>query len=192
VLLHLVDEVVLIEPVRKFLEEAITNSSTWKGIASKTKGVVFVESPLQDYDNPDAHLENRVVGRSGRELELQLYFSFDVVWCQWCLGHLSDSHLVAFFRKAKTALRDPKKSLMVVKENVCRGEEDGGARTVFDYQDSSLTRYVVIYYDFYAKALNNHYSSDAAWLRLFKEAGLELVADRVQTGFPQELYQVKM
>jgi protein N-terminal methyltransferase len=74
----------------------------------------------------------------------EIGMGFDVIWCQWCLGHLSDVDLVGFFLRSHTALRDKEKgkSLIVVKENVCRDFDDGTPRTVFDDQDSSLTRLV--------------------------------------------------
>jgi protein N-terminal methyltransferase len=64
---------------------------------------------------------------------------FDVIWCQWCLGHLSDPDFVKFLQRAREALRDPASGLIIVKENCC-SEPDGVARTVFDEEDSSLTR----------------------------------------------------
>ena len=67
---------------------------------------------------------------------------FDVIWCQWCLGHLSDEDLVAFFRRCPAALRNKDEGLIVVKENLCQDGDDGSARVSFDEADSSLTRYV--------------------------------------------------
>jgi hypothetical protein len=34
--------------------------------------------------------------------------------------------------------------------------------------------------------------SDLAWKRLFKDAGLTLVREQTQGGFPDEIYEVKM
>jgi len=101
---------------------------------------------------------------------------FDVIWCQWCLGHLSDVDLIAFFRRSHAALRDKEKgkSLIAVKENLCSDLDGGGPRTVFDRQDSSLTR------------------SDKAWKAIFGKAGLKLVREQVQQGLPEGLYEVKM
>jgi len=64
--------------------------------------------------------------------------------------------------------------VVVVKDNLCSGARDGGPRSVFDEVDSSITR------------------SDAAWKKLFKEAGLTLVKEQVQRGLPKGLYEVKM
>jgi protein N-terminal methyltransferase len=72
---------------------------------------------------------------------------FDVIWCQWCLGHLSDTELVAFFKACKEALRSQideedvrTRSLIIVKENVCFDGENGAIRSEFDERDSSVTR----------------------------------------------------
>jgi protein N-terminal methyltransferase len=67
---------------------------------------------------------------------------FDVVWCQWCLGHLSDPDLATFLRRSRAALREPGRSVIVVKENLCNDQPDGGACVTFDHEDSSLTRLV--------------------------------------------------
>ncbi|KIK08310.1 hypothetical protein K443DRAFT_85765 [Laccaria amethystina LaAM-08-1] len=155
VLLYLVSDVVLLEPVDPFVQEALARArsstisadlsrghSSWPGIADQTKSIGA---------------------------------GFDVIWCQWCLGHLNDRDLVAFFRRSHNALRDKAgKSLIVVKENICWDREDGTGESIFDEQDSSLTR------------------SDLAWKDIFKQAGLKLVREKVQEGLPEGLYVVKM
>jgi protein N-terminal methyltransferase len=60
---------------------------------------------------------------------------FDVIWCQWCLGHLNDDELAQFLQRSKKALRDAR-SLIVVKENICREQN-----AIFDEQDSTFTRF---------------------------------------------------
>ena len=80
-----------------------------------------------------------ILGRAGFHSE-QEEGDFDIIWCQWCLGHLSDQELVAFFKRARGALKALADGLIVVKENLCRDEEDGSPRSVFDHEDSSLTR----------------------------------------------------
>lgn len=165
VLLHLFSDIVLVEPVEPFIGEAFRRgraseapSSTyvpasetdthelevvpWKGIHDKSKSVTFIQATLQDFDptNPTAaNPKTKILGRIGHVPHSDdLDDKFDVVWCQWCLGAMSDEDLVDFFRKSKVALRDPTKGLIVVKENTC--SEDGGPRAVFDESDSSLTR----------------------------------------------------
>ncbi|TFK92092.1 DUF858-domain-containing protein [Polyporus arcularius HHB13444] len=203
VLLHLFSDVVLVEPVDIFVNQALrrgkasedpssadkaylpANGATeindlevvpWKGIADKSKSVTFIQATLQDFDpaHPTAVPEKaKVLGRVGYIPPLDdLDSKFDVVWCQWCLGALNDADLVAFFRRSKAALRDPARGLIVVKENTC--SEEGFPRAVFDESDSSLTR------------------SDLAWKECFANAGLKLIYEQTQGGFPEHLYPVKM
>ncbi|EJF65889.1 hypothetical protein DICSQDRAFT_49323 [Dichomitus squalens LYAD-421 SS1] len=200
VLLHLFSDVLLVEPVAPFVREALRRGRAseapapapaptpesagadpdslelvpWKGIADGRKSVTFVQATLQDFD-PTRPGKARVLGRVGRvppAHEDDLGAGFDVVVCQWCLGALSDADLVAFFRKSRAALRDPARGLVLVKENLC--SEEGGPRAVFDESDSTLTR------------------SDLAWKKCFADAGLKVVDERIQRGFPEGLYPVKM
>jgi len=187
VLLHLVHDVVLVEPVDSFIQEAVKRGNesanggvsdptlkTWKGIQDKSKSVVFLQGTLQDFNplHPEHGLKS--LGRVGYVPEASDSESlFDVIWCQWCLGHLSDADLVAFFKRCKQALRDSQ-SLIVVKENLCSDTDAGGSLTVFDESDSSLTR------------------SNRAWKTAFAEAGLTLLYEQTQLGFPHGLFEVKM
>jgi hypothetical protein len=234
VLLHLVDDVVLLEPVKPFIQRAIalgrasetdegvvvlpptndiyklvsatptvSGSTTWrettmgaevsggeeaervgdddenkareeepklpkwKGIKDKTKSVTFIQATLQGFDPLHAppaltrigYIPSVVQGFDGQEKQTTSPISedikqqleevgFDVIWCQWCLGHLSDVDLVAFLQRSHAALRENDyqegragKPLIVVKENVCT-EPEGVPLTVFDPEDSSLTRFV--------------------------------------------------
>ncbi|KAH7926303.1 methyltransferase domain-containing protein [Leucogyrophana mollusca] len=189
VLLPLVSDVVLLEPVERFINEALARGNAsvgltashdesgykngWPGIADRSKSVSFYQAPLQDFDPSRPHESTRLLGRVGfSPLEDDAESRFDVIWCQWCLGHLSDVDLVDFLKRSQSALRGPR-SLIVVKENLC-SEHDEGPRTVFDEQDSSLTR------------------SDGAYKNIFAEAGLSLVREQVQHGLPAGLYPVKM
>ncbi|KAI0374926.1 DUF858-domain-containing protein [Pilatotrama ljubarskyi] len=195
VLLHLFSDVLLVEPVESFVGEALRRgrasenaaqsiaednnpeAAPWKGIRDKSKSVTFVQATLQDFDpaRPSASSNAKVLGRVGyvgERDDSDLDSGFDVVWCQWCLGALSDPDLVAFFRRSKAALRDPARGLIVVKENLC--SEKGEPRAVFDSSDSSLTR------------------SDLAWKKAFADAGLRVIHEQVQQGFPEGLYPVKM
>lgn len=202
VLLPLLDDVVLLEPVKSLVDQAVAagrasaSSETsekgqkWKGIEEKTKSVVILQGTLQAFDpsniitvSPSSQSDTdtksvKLLDRVGYAPTTDsptsdLVERFDVIWCQWCLGHLSDVDIVPFFRQCKAALRDTKDALIVVKENLCSDPADGGARTVFDEQDSSLTR------------------SDMAWKEAFTAAGLQLIDERVQEGLPEGLYVVK-
>jgi protein N-terminal methyltransferase len=158
VLLHLVSDVVLLEPVDSFVQEALARGiastaptsgrgqNPWKGIADQTHSVTFLQGTLQDFDPMKPHRAKFLdrLGYQPPQPNYEIDMGFDVIWCQWCLGHLSDPDLVAFFRRSHVALRNKerRKSLIVVKENLCQDEDDGSACTLFDEQDSSLTRFV--------------------------------------------------
>ena len=94
--------------------------------------------------------------------------TWDLIWVQWCAIYLSDADFVKFFRRAGAAL-DNADSRVVLKENILK--RDGPAEV--DQSDASVTR------------------SDAHLKRLFAEAGLEIIEQRVQDKMPAELYPIK-
>jgi protein N-terminal methyltransferase len=154
VLLPLFDDVVLVEPVEKFLktayEECLQYQASsenlpilqqWKGMSDNTKSVTFIQGGLQNFDPLEIEKDTICVGRVGYQGNKDTVY--DVIWCQWCLGHVSNKDLIKFFERAKAALRSPSEGLIVVKENLCRNHEGSLARTVFDDADSSLTRQVM-------------------------------------------------
>lgn len=59
---------------------------------------------------------------------------YDLIWIQWCLGHLTDAQLVQFLERCKSVLA-PQDGLIVVKENTTSGGTE-----IFDEQDSAVTR----------------------------------------------------
>ena len=162
VLLHMVSDVVLVEPVSNFVEQAFRSVSEasrrdkyageWKGVARSKKSVTVVQGTLQDLDprvTPGSEGKLKVLGRVGyspSEEELATESGYDVIWCQWCLGHLADEHLSEFLKRCKGALRSKSKrsgeieGIIVVKENTCPEKQPGVPRVVFDTDDSTLTR----------------------------------------------------
>lgn len=60
---------------------------------------------------------------------------YELIWNQWCVGHLTDQQLVDYLERCKTVLVPGGKSLIVVKENITNDGVD-----LFDDQDSSVTR----------------------------------------------------
>ncbi|KOS22930.1 Alpha N-terminal protein methyltransferase 1 [Escovopsis weberi] len=62
---------------------------------------------------------------------------YDLVWTQWCVGHLTDEQLVDYLKLCATVL-EPKTGLIVIKENLISSGVDE-----FDDVDSSVTRYVL-------------------------------------------------
>ncbi|KAI0006371.1 alpha-N-methyltransferase NTM1 [Xylariaceae sp. FL0662B] len=93
---------------------------------------------------------------------------YDLIWNQWCLGHLTDRQLIQYLEECKTAL-EPKDGLIVVKENVTTSGVD-----LFDNVDSAVTR------------------ENCKFLRLFQQAGLQLVMTGTQRDFPKHFFPVKM
>lgn len=90
---------------------------------------------------------------------------YDVIWCQWVLGHLKDYDLVDFLERCSGALN--KHGVIVVKENIASSEE-----IEYDDDDSSVTRpYALI-------------------KKIFDEAKLQIVKTDIQKGFPDYIYPV--
>jgi len=90
---------------------------------------------------------------------------YDVIWSQWVLGHLTDDHLVEFFRRCKAGLAP--NGMMVVKENVSKNLE-------FDDLDSSFTRPLSLLKD------------------LIHRSGFRILKDEKQKKFPKDLFEVRM
>jgi protein N-terminal methyltransferase len=92
---------------------------------------------------------------------------YNLIWCQWVLGHLKDADLIKFLKRCHRSLMAG--GMIGIKENVIRvGQSE------FDSVDSSVTR------------------SDSFLKEIFNSAGLELIKEETQPGFPPELYPVKM
>ena len=145
VLSKLFDEVTLVEPVGKLLQQARVELAPLAG-GEGAKEFRFEERGLETFRPAAA--------------------SLDVVWIQWCIGHLTDADMVSFLGRCEKALRPGGR--IVVKENNCR---EG---FVVDKEDSSVTR------------------SDSYFRELFKHSGLELFHCEVQGGLPKELFAVRM
>ncbi|TPP66195.1 Methyltransferase protein 11A [Fasciola gigantica] len=94
---------------------------------------------------------------------------YDLVWIQWVLGHLTDIALIGFLKRCTQALSCDGR--IVIKENVVAGDSEDAT---FDDVDSSFTR------------------SRKAFLDAFRDAGLELIGEELQTNFPTSIYPVRM
>lgn len=92
---------------------------------------------------------------------------YDVIWLQWVLLYLKDVDLIECLSRCAIALRPG--GMIFVKENVSSGEH-----LVVDSEDASVTR------------------TDQHFRDLFARAGLRLVRQQLQRGFPAELYPVRM
>jgi protein N-terminal methyltransferase len=125
-----------VEPSLHFLEESRRLAPSWPRQAAgegEQSGVRMYQAGLQDFDprNPGNSLEvGDVIGaRDGWQ------HGYDVVWIQWCAGHLSDDQFILFLQRSKASLRQ--EGIIVVKENQTRFGDD---KSLFDEEDSSLTR----------------------------------------------------
>jgi protein N-terminal methyltransferase len=101
VLIHLLDTVEVLEPAPHFLDQAVAAAPSWKGLGGEPlddpkaemapKAARFWRGGLSKFDPADpwktADEQARfgawdgVVGADAKGLQ------YDVVWCQWCLGH---------------------------------------------------------------------------------------------------------
>lgn len=97
--------------------------------------------------------------------------TYDLIWNQWCVGHLTDSQFVAYLIRCSKALSHG--GWIVVKENL---STQAYGEDIFDDLDSSVTR------------------SDQKFRDLFARSGLHVVKSELQTGFPKGLglYPVRM
>uniref|UniRef100_A0A1I8F7R9 Alpha N-terminal protein methyltransferase 1 n=1 Tax=Macrostomum lignano TaxID=282301 RepID=A0A1I8F7R9_9PLAT len=93
---------------------------------------------------------------------------YDLVWVQWVIGHLRDAHLVDFLRRAAASLSPC--GMIGVKDNVITARDD--SEYDFDEQDSSVCR------------------PRRSLLNLFNQAGLIVLLEETQEGFPDALYPV--
>ncbi|KAF2735156.1 hypothetical protein EJ04DRAFT_552198 [Polyplosphaeria fusca] len=140
----------VVEPVKKFTDDLVAGLNEEE---KETMGEV-VNVGLQDW-----------VPEVG---------GYDLIWNQWCLGHLKDDQLVVYLKRCKEGLAKgdgASQGWVVVKENL---STDVKKQDIYDEEDSSVTR------------------SDEKFRRLFVEAGLKIVATELQKGFPRELYPVRI
>jgi protein N-terminal methyltransferase len=96
---------------------------------------------------------------------------YDLIWTQWCVGHLTDAQLVAYVARCRDGLKGS--GIMVVKENL---STDPLGNDMYDELDSSVTR------------------TDSKFKEIFNTAGMDVVKSEMQTGFPKQykLLPVKM
>ncbi|KAK7789559.1 hypothetical protein R5R35_010492 [Gryllus longicercus] len=93
--------------------------------------------------------------------------TYDIIWCQWVLGHLTDKDFVTFFSGCAKGLKP--NGIIVVKENVTSSDS-----IEVDEQDSSVTRPLNLLH------------------QLFQQSRLQCIKEAKQNNFPRGLYSVKM
>ncbi|KAF6126134.1 N-terminal Xaa-Pro-Lys N-methyltransferase 1 [Phyllostomus discolor] len=90
--------------------------------------------------------------------------SYDVIWIQWVIGHLTDQHLAEFLRRCKRGLRP--NGIIVIKDNMA---QEG---VILDDVDSSVCRDLQVVHG------------------IVRSAGLSLLAQERQENLPDEIYHV--
>ncbi|KAI2469247.1 alpha-N-methyltransferase NTM1 [Annulohypoxylon bovei var. microspora] len=152
------------------------------GIGRITQGLLLEVAETVDVVEPIAKFTTALEGQPGvgriynvglEEWRPEEGATYDLIWNQWCVGHLTDSQLAAYLRRCGAVLSvddDGKtKGVIVVKENLSTYGRD-----LFDDLDSSVTRL------------------DETFREIFEEAGLNVVRTEIQHGFPDDLYPVRM
>lgn len=146
-----------------------------EGFLSRVCAVVDVVEPVENFarvirENPALHTTNDDdKGRVGDIFVTGLEnwlpaTSYDLIWNQWCLGHLTDAQVVDYLVRCRESLTDS--GVIVVKENLSTNMEGDD---IYDEVDSSVTR------------------TDDKFRALFDQAGLHLIRSENQSGFPKEL-----
>lgn len=134
-----------------------------KGIAEKVdivEPIAKFSDGLKDKDGIEAIFN---VGLEEWSPEESIY---DLIWNQWCVGHLTDSQLIAYLEKCGKSVKEG--GYVIVKENLSTSGED-----IFDELDSSVTR------------------TDKKFREIFEEANMVIKKTEIQNGLPKELYPVR-
>ncbi|RSL89912.1 hypothetical protein CEP51_000980 [Fusarium floridanum] len=150
---------------RKMVSRALEGGA---GIGRVTEGLLTQVAEVVDIIEPITKFTDVLQGKPGVgnifNVGLEGWkpedgVKYDLIWTQWCVGHLPDDLLVEYFERCKSALAPD--GVIVIKENLSTNGVD-----VFDDLDSSVTR------------------EDEKFLALFKQAGLQVVRSDIQRGFP--------
>ena len=89
---------VLVELIKKYCDRA-TVSFAKEGLIERTQ---IVNVPMEAFEPVD---------------------NFDLVWFQWCIGHLTDDEFVTLLNRFKTKLNQ--NGLIVIKDNFASTEKTG-------------------------------------------------------------------
>ncbi|KAL4888160.1 alpha-N-methyltransferase NTM1 [Aspergillus ambiguus] len=140
-----------------------------EGFLSQVCEVVDVVEPVEKFSSAfrnGALKESGIIGdvyAMGLE-HWSIEKRYDIIWAQWCLGHLTDAQLIEFLERCCTAMTES--GIMVVKENLSTDPSGGD---IYDDVDSSVTR------------------SDKKFRDIFNAAGMNVVMTELQGGFPKNL-----
>jgi protein N-terminal methyltransferase len=148
VLLRVAEHVHLVEVSEHLLREARTK------LSESAARIEFEQASLREFAPPPG--------------------SYNLVWAQWVLGHLTDTDVVGLLARCRTALRAG--GVVVVKDNTALPSEcdQGEGSYLLDTENAAVIR------------------THAHFRALFKLAGLRLVRSDVQQNFPADLHPVRM
>ena len=149
-LVSIAEQVHVVEPIAKFTEHL---KGQHAGLFEGSEPVIskVVNVGLEDFTPEDGA-------------------KYDLIWNQWCVGHLTDTVLTAYLRRLIAALSDG--GFIIVKENL---STDAFGEDIYDKVDSSVTR------------------SDGKFRKIFEDAGLKVVRSELQRGMEKlDLYPVRM
>lgn len=123
----------------------------------------YIETAKEKLANTTS--QNRFFVKGLEEWEPDASF-YSVIWCQWVMPCLIDDDLVTFLKRCIPSLAA--NGVIIAKENTSR---DG---FILDREDTSITR------------------TDRQYRNIFAKAGLQIVAEKLQVGFPRTLFPVRM
>lgn len=142
----------VVEPVGKFAEVIQQSALVRHKTTRKTDETAInsTEAPEgQGCEGEEGVIENIYITGLQSWLPQQKY---DLIWNQWCVGHLTDSQLTTYLQRAANALTPS--GIMVLKEN---NSTDPEGKDIYDEMDSSVTR------------------TDGTFRKIFRAAGLNLI-----------------
>lgn len=149
------------------------------GIGRVSKNLLmhyFVKVDLVEQDEKFITTAKQLLGENNAKLgtlyqiglqHLKLQKKYDMIWCQWVLGHLNDYDLITFLERCNQALAG--NGVIIVKENIAPSDE-----IEYDDEDSSVTRPYKL------------------MEKIFEDANLRVIAADIQSGFPDDIYPVHM
>jgi hypothetical protein len=120
-------------------------ANIFHSIGRITEGLLLSISDTVDIVEPVAKFSDKLKGKPGvgsiynvglEEWTPSFEGGYDLIWNQWCVGHLTDTQLVEYLQRCKGGLKEG--ACVVVKENLSTSGLD-----LFDEVDSSVTRYVL-------------------------------------------------
>lgn len=156
---HVCETVDVVEPIAKFAE--VIRRGSKRAVADTNKSTETPKEQEEDLEEEEGVVENIYITGLESWLPTEKY---DLIWNQWCVGHLTDVQLTTYLQRAADALTP--NGILVLKEN---NSTDPDGKDIYDEVDSSVTR------------------TDETFRKIFKEAGLNLIKAEEQLGFPRHL-----